>query len=107
MSGGGKNPDYPPDRPRVPEAIELVRQVYALPTGGVGCCLHVLVDDQNIGEAVWTMEYAKEREHEVCYRAAEALSRMSPSQVRRVCDADYYGEDQRAWLAARAERATP
>ena len=85
-----KNPDFPPDRPKVPDVVALVRQIYAAPDGGVGCCLHVLVDDGNHDCAEFCLEYARERGHELCARAAEMMTRMSPSQVRRVCAVNYY-----------------
>ncbi len=86
----GPVPDFPPDRPKVTDVIPLVREIYASPGGGVGCCLHVLVDDANYDCARFCLEYARERGHELCARAAEMMTRMSPSQIRRVCKVNYY-----------------
>lgn len=79
----GPIPDYPPDRPKVPDVVPLIRAIYASPDGGVGCCLHILTDDDNYDCAASCLQYARKRGHELCARAAEMLTRMSPSQVRR------------------------
>lgn len=81
----GPIPDFPRDRPRVPDVVPLIRGIYERPGGAVGCCLHVLTDDANYDCARWCMGYAAERGHLDCFAAAEMLSRMTPSQVRRVC----------------------
>jgi hypothetical protein len=68
----------------VPEAVALANKIYASPTGGAGCCLHVLLDDANYDSAEWCLANAREQGHVDCIQLAEMLTKMSPSQIRRV-----------------------
>lgn len=88
MARGGPIPDLPPDRPKVPEAAELIRQIYASAGGGSGCCLHLVTDDHNLERhfVEWSAEYARERGHELCERTARMLAAMTRSQRDRAID---------------------
>ncbi len=74
-------PDWPADRPKVPEAIPLRRSIYA--RCPVGCCLHVVLDDGNMEPGIieWCLRDAK---HDDCRALAAMMLRMSPTQRRRV-----------------------
>lgn len=82
----GPIPDLPPNRPTVPAVLELVRAVYARPGGDVGCCLHVEIEDGNIGEAFMPgmLTHARSVGHPECIAAAEAFAQLSTSQRRRL-----------------------
>lgn len=76
-----KVPDYPRDRPTVPEALLLKSEIYA--RHSAGCCLHVVIDDGNLRDC--SVRYAlAEAEHEDCKALAAILLRMSPTQRRKV-----------------------
>lgn len=79
----GPIPDYPVDRPKVPEVAARIRKIYDSEDGGAGCCLHVLTDDGNFDSADWCMKRAHERGHTFCEETALMLTKMTPSQVRR------------------------
>lgn len=78
-----KVPDFPRDRPTVPEALALVRELYSTDDGVVGCCLHIVLDDGNLGDDSirYCMTHA---EHGSCAHLAAMLLKMSPTQRRKV-----------------------
>ena len=73
-------------RATVPEVRLLVQAVYLSPTGGVGCCLHIAMDDGNVEDShiELCLEQAKERGHATCLAAAEALRKMTKTQRRKL-----------------------
>ncbi len=72
------------DRPTVPEALPLVRQIYARHCAG--CCLHIVTDDGNVEQhhADFCVEWAKKEQHPDCLVAAEMLALMTETQRRKI-----------------------
>lgn len=85
MSRRGPIPDKDPNRPKVPQVAEMIRDLYLSPGGSVGCCLHVVVDDFNIRSLDWTLANIEDG-HDLCRRTAEALNAMTTSQRARAID---------------------
>lgn len=54
----------------------LVKAIYETPRGGVGCCLHIVLDDGNWEEehVRWCLENAK---HGICKDVCELLLRLT------------------------------
>lgn len=78
-----KVPDLPRDRPTVPEANLFARAIYAGPNGGAGCCLHIVLDDGNLGDE--NIQYCLDHaEHPMCRTLAAMMLRMSKTQRRKV-----------------------
>lgn len=75
-----------PNRPTVSMALPLVRAVYSQPWGGVGCCLHVVLDDGNYEDSIvaFCYETAVKAEHRKCIDAASMLLKMSKTQRAKV-----------------------
>lgn len=86
MARGPRPPDKPATRPTVPEVVPLIRAVYKRPDGGAGCCLHVEIDDGNIGDVFMPgmLAAARAAGHPECIAAAEAFAQLTTSQRRRV-----------------------
>lgn len=82
----GPIPDRPADRPTVPEVVALANQIYTSPGGGAGCCLHIVLDDDNLGDndMQYCIGHARDRGHELCERVALMMLQMTTSQRRRV-----------------------
>jgi hypothetical protein len=76
-----KVPDWPADRPKVPDALPLKASIYA--RHSAGCCLHVVIDDGNLDDACLRL-CLQDAEHDDCRALAAMLLRMSPTQRRRV-----------------------
>lgn len=72
------------DRPTVPEVMPFVRSIYQ--RNGVGCCLHIVIDDGNVGDqsVQFCLEQAQAAGHEDCIAAAEMLLAMSKTQRSKV-----------------------
>lgn len=70
-------------KPTVPEVLPLVRKLYA--RHGDGCCLHVVLDDNNYDSVQFCLDYAKEINCQECTQLAEKLSQMSYTQIRKLC----------------------
>lgn len=73
-------------RPTAPEAAALIRELYRAPTGGAGCCLHVIIDDGNTGDGFLDaaeLERIRDVGHPLCVRLAEMLAAMSTTQRRK------------------------
>jgi hypothetical protein len=66
--------------------VEPAQAVYSRTNGGAGCCLHVVLDDENIeqGHVEWSLNLAKEQGHPECIRAAEMLLAASQTQRKRL-----------------------
>ena len=74
-------PDLPADRPKVPDALPLKASIYA--RHSAGCCLHVVIDDGNLGDD--TIRYCLGvAEHDDCRALAAMLLQMTPTQRRKV-----------------------
>lgn len=75
-------------KPTVPEVLPLVRALYR--RHSAGCCLHVVMDDCNVGHAVMASVLASALDvgHGDCVRLARLLAQMSPSQRRRLAAHD-------------------
>lgn len=81
----------------VPQVMPLVAKVYK--RHGVGCCLHMVVDDGNVKQSDidYCLNYALERKHPDCIEAAEMLARMTKTQRNKVATTIYqYMRDK--WL---------
>lgn len=50
-----------PGRPKVPDLVPLIVAVYDGPSGGAGCCLHVVIDDGNWDCAQFVMRATAKR----------------------------------------------
>lgn len=93
-------------RPTVPEVMPLATAYYRFPGCGVGGCLHIVLDDENIedGHIQYCIECARDpefwvtREHYNGYdEAGELLGRllllMSPTQRSKISERhDGYGD---------------
>lgn len=68
------------DKPTVPQVAPMVRALYE--RSGAGCCLHVVLDDQNIDDksVQFCVTYAQEKGHQECESLARILLRMSKTQ---------------------------
>lgn len=62
-------------RTSAPSLVPLIRAVYELPQGGAGHCLHIVLDDHNLGDdsVRFCIDRAREQSCETCLRCAEAL----------------------------------
>ena len=71
-------------KPTIPEVIPLVQDIYA--RNGVGCCLHIVVDDGNVQDSHvrFCLEQAVEQGHEDCEKAASLLLLMSKTQRTKI-----------------------
>lgn len=69
-------------KPTVPEVRPLVEALYNTPEGGAGCCLHTVLDDDNVADShvQFCLDYAIERGHTKCIELARLLLRMSKTQ---------------------------
>src|SRR5687767_10625882 len=98
-------------KPTVPEVAPLVRLLFRSPDGPVGCCLHILLSDGNVGAgaAEFCRNQAREKGHADCERLAELLMQMSPTQHKKLEDIDrkYDFEDDPAWRAKQGKPALP
>lgn len=66
------------------QARGWIRDVYARDGGQAGCCLHVVVDDGNTGDAsiAICVAEAERRRHALCMAVAQFLGRLSRAQRR-------------------------
>lgn len=78
----------PPRQSSLP-VLELARALYATKEGGAGCCLHITLDDGNIGDSsiAYCLNNARERGHERCITLAEALLTLSKTQRLKIYNA--------------------
>jgi hypothetical protein len=69
------------NKPTVPEVIPRVRAI-----GGVGCCLHIVVDDGNVEDhsVKFCLNLAEKAGHADCAEVARLLLRMSKTQRTKV-----------------------
>jgi hypothetical protein len=67
-------------KPTITEVGPLVAALYE--RNCVGCCLHIVLDDDNIGDksVEFCLEQAKAKGHADCQRLAELLLQMSKTQ---------------------------
>lgn len=71
-------------KPTLPEVLPLVCAVYR--RHGAGCCLHIVMDDGNVGDgsARFSLALAQVKGHADCIAAAEMLVQMSKTQRRKI-----------------------
>jgi hypothetical protein len=71
-------------KPTVPEVLPLARAIYA--RNHVGCCLHIVLDDENVGDGdvQFCLEQAVKREHKDCEELARKLLSMTRTQRRKI-----------------------
>lgn len=67
-------------RRTVPEVLPYVRQLYL--RSSVGCCLHIVLDDENVDNASvdLAIDHAQQRGHTDCEMLARVLRGMSRTQ---------------------------
>ncbi len=77
------------DQSTVEEATTLARAIYARPGGEVGCCLHIVLDDDNCekGYVVFCLGEAFKAEHVDCLHLACLLLIMSEADRAAVAAA--------------------
>lgn len=80
----GPIPDFPADRPKVPEAVAAA-QAYC-DGHSMGGNLHIVLDDGNLEPSCieWSAQRAVEQGDDECVRVAAMLLAMTPTQRRRV-----------------------
>lgn len=73
-------------RPRVDELVPLAQAILASRGGAVHCCLHIVLDDENLSRdsVRFCAMTALERDHPDCLRLALALLRMKRRRRRAV-----------------------
>lgn len=71
-------------KPTVPEVLPLVKALYK--RNGVGCCLHVMLDDGNVSDstAAFCLQCARDAGHHDCEELASKLRIMSPTQRKKL-----------------------
>lgn len=69
-------------KPTVPEVLLLVKALYATREGGVGCCLHIVLDDNNVDDSSvqFCLDWARSHKHPKCAEIALLLLAMSKTQ---------------------------
>jgi hypothetical protein len=79
-------PDYPPDRPKVPEVVPLVEAYYRKPGNDCGGNCHVVLDDGNLDadSLRFCLENSIARGDEDGAAIMRLMLQMTPSQRRRV-----------------------
>jgi hypothetical protein len=67
-------------KPTVPEVLPMVKELYK--RHGVGCCLHVCIDDGNVEDrsVQFCLDFAKQKGCTDCILLAETLLKMSKTQ---------------------------
>jgi hypothetical protein len=80
----GPIPDFPRDRPTVPEVAPLI-DAY-LEQHPVGGNLHIVLEDGNIeiDHILWCRENARERGDDDAVRIATLMTQMTPTQRRKL-----------------------
>jgi hypothetical protein len=76
-------------KPTVPEVLPLVKAIYA--RNCVGCCLHIILDDDNTEQhhAEFCLKYAQEHGHPDCIELAQKLVQMSRTQRHKLYQQKY------------------
>jgi hypothetical protein len=66
--------------------LPLVQRHYANPGGGAGCCLHLVLDDGNIGDdhVIYCVKMAKHKGHKDCESLARIIFCMSKTQRNKL-----------------------
>lgn len=77
----------PPKKPTIPEVQPLVVALYR--RDPVGCCLHIVLDDQNVsqGDVEFCLAEARQVGHVECERLARLLLQMSKTQRLKLASA--------------------
>jgi hypothetical protein len=81
----GPVPDFPRDRPTVPELVPLLEAFYCQEKNFNGGALHVVLADGNLDVCFveWCREQALECGDEEAAKIADLMSKMSPTQRRK------------------------
>lgn len=71
------------DRPTVREVVPLARRLFE---HSDGCCLHIVLSDENVKDSNvdFCIAYAMHAEHWECLAVAKLLAKMTRSQRMRV-----------------------
>lgn len=80
----GPIPDFPRDRPTVPEVMPLVKRLFELePVGGN---MHIVLDDGNLGvkSIKFCLEVALHEQDGLCITIASCMLLMTPTQRRKL-----------------------
>ncbi len=66
--------------------LPLVQRHYANPGGSAGCCLHIVLDDGNLGDehVIYCVKVAKHKGHKDCEGLARILFCMSKTQRKKL-----------------------
>ena len=74
------------DRPTVPDVLLITNALYARPGGGAGCCLHLVLDDNNLsdGDVEYCLHLARDRGHTDCLALGLLLLQMKRAARGRV-----------------------
>ena len=78
-------------QPTVEEATTLARAIYARPGGANGCCLHIVIDDDNCetGDVAFCVKTAFMADHADCMHLACMLLAMNVAEREAVAAAVY------------------
>lgn len=76
------------DKPTVPEVLPLVHKLFER---GVGCCLHIVLDEGNVEDShvEFCNQTAIASGHEQCIFIAGLLKKMSRTQRRKLAACAY------------------
>lgn len=83
-----------PDRPTAPELIALVQELYRQPGHSVGGCLHIVLDDGNIGDdnIRFCINWARKAGCSLCASVGFLLLSMTKTQRGKVSSLGPYGD---------------
>lgn len=82
----GPIPDFPRDRPTIPDVVPLLLRFYKHEENGSGGYLHIVLDDGNIarGHIEWCGTTAREAGDEEAARIADLMAQMTLTQRRKL-----------------------
>ena len=71
-------------KPTLPEVKPLIDALYQ--RHSTGCCLHIVLDDGNVGEGsvLYCLNTAREKNHKDCIELGEKLLLMSKTQRKKL-----------------------
>jgi len=74
---------------------ELSRRIYA--RSGVGCCLHIVLDDPNYDDAsvLFCLGEAKQKKHKDCEEMAKLLLKLSFTQRKKLANRDSLAQERK------------
>ncbi len=73
-------------KPTIPEVMPLVVEYYSMPGNLAGGSLHIVLDDQNVGDdsVDFCIQWARDRDDTEGVRLGEMLRRMSRTQRAKI-----------------------